>query len=360
MTSLSNETCRNAARRDWSLQGAARGLACLALTVWAALPFVAPAHAVPIVQTNAIAVTDTGAPSVFGFLFSTPFAYSGPTQVTVSVVGAFGDGARDGASVTPDGAAPLVQVSFNASPVAGAGAGGAASFAGDGGRPGTVLIGPVGVEDVGAPSQFGFFFNLPIGAVTDPTMSQGAVAGGIVDGGFDGATIAGLNTGGGIGQFRVVGTTAEYEVLLGAFDDTAPFAGATSEQIPCSATDDCTHLNTDVFFSLQGGGDAAALVSRHEFGGDPIQGTVLATYGIATGSGTFDCATISGGCVSLNTALVFGLSGGGDTAAFAVRVTAEPFAVPEPPTWAALGLVLTALGFMRRRAISFVATSREQ
>ena len=57
-----------------------------------------------------IAVTDYGAPSVFGFLFFTPIVPTGPgTVVNGSLVGGFTDMTGDGVSITPTGA--LVQTS---------------------------------------------------------------------------------------------------------------------------------------------------------------------------------------------------------------------------------------------------------
>lgn len=62
-----------------------------------------------------ISVTDFGAPSVFGFFFSTPIVpVVGPNAVDASIAGALNDFTGNGVSITPTG--PLLQTSSVAAP----------------------------------------------------------------------------------------------------------------------------------------------------------------------------------------------------------------------------------------------------
>lgn len=311
----------------------------------------APAQAALFVQTATIAVTDFGAPSQFSFFFGVPISFAGATSIKITVAGAFGDGARDGASVTPTNPA-LVQADLGGGTAASAG--GAASFAGAGGTAGTVQLFGLGVTNPGAPANFSVLIAQPIGPLTNRTLSQGAVAGGIVDGLSGGATAAGQFAGGNIVDFRGVngGTTVDsYLVGPGPFSDAAPFLASGSDILECTGGNPCDQLQTATSFSLTGGGDALAMLLRHELGGDELTGPVLATYS-ATGTGNFDCATIVGGCTLLTTSLAFGLSGGGDGAAFVFRVEIDDgVSVPEPSTLSLLlaGLALSTFGRARRR-----------
>lgn len=92
-----------------------------------------------------VAVTDFGAPSIFGFLFGTPIVPTGPgTVVSASVAGSLTDGGSDNVTITPTGAS--LQTSSVGMPLTsmGLGIGGAESgIAGGSDVYGPYSLGPV-------------------------------------------------------------------------------------------------------------------------------------------------------------------------------------------------------------------------
>lgn len=319
-----------------------------AVTLGAALS-ASPIQAAPIIKTMSLAVTDLGAPSQFSISFGAPISVAGAASVKITVAGAYGDGTRDGAAISLTNPA-VVQVDLGGGTAASAG--GAASFAGAGGTTGVVQLNGFGATTLtAAPVNFIILFGQPVGPVENRTLSQGAVAGGIVDGGTNGATVTGQFSGGNIAQFGGGSGNAfidSYLVGPGPFTDASPFLATGSDILECTSGAPCDQMLTKIDFLQSGDADALAILTRHELGGDELTGDVLATYG-ANGTGGFDCASI-GGCTSLLTTIAFGLSGGGDTAAFAIRVEIDDGTVVPEPSALSLLLAGLALGGVRRRS----------
>lgn len=65
------------------------------------------------------------------------------------------------------------------------------------------------MTDLGAPSLLGSSFIQPLApSLSSASVSHGAVAGGLIDGGTDGAAISAQHSGGGVAEFLVKGGTA--------------------------------------------------------------------------------------------------------------------------------------------------------
>jgi hypothetical protein len=321
-----------------------------ALAIAAAAGLAAPAAAASFVQTYGIAVTDTGAPSTFGFTFGMPVSFSGQIALSLSIGGALADGARDGAALTPTGGT-LGFASLNGQSVASAGT--AWSFAGAGGTAGIVQVGAFTVSDPGTPTPFAFSFQQPVPSTVQRTASQGGAAGAVLDGGTDGGALTGTLPGGNIGGFSALsGATAvpgAYGVGAAPVAAGTTFAATGAGVMQCSGADVCDAIRSEAAFQLSGGNDVAAAALRQEFGGDEIAGTVIDAFGIELGNGVFDCDAV-GGCTFLTFDLSFLLSGGGDAAALVARIQIDQLdEVPEPAALALFGGTLAALALARRR-----------
>lgn len=125
-----------------------------------------------------ISVTDFGAPSVFGFFFSTPIVpVVGPNAVDASIAGALNDFTGNGVSITPTG--PLLQSSTVSLPVTGMG----------------VDVGPAAVHGPGAPGAFytyGAFSAGPIPGPVGAWTTLSASLGFTLSGGGDIAVLTGF------------------------------------------------------------------------------------------------------------------------------------------------------------------------
>jgi hypothetical protein len=322
------------------------------LFVWVALPLLAfigtTAQATPFyIKTFGETFIDVGAGSTFNFSVSTGgINFTGQSQLTVSVLGVYADGGRDGASITPIGSS-LVTTSITSGGTGSVGVGGAAKFEGDNGTAGEILIAPINGTDFGAPTRFTNTSSqvfLPIGGASTPLHT--AIGGGVVDGGVDGASLTGLFPGDSLGKADVGidGGTLSFGLGSATVDQSSSFVDSDTHNVPCNtqaslAACDVLTLNTD--FMGSGGGDFFALLGRLELGGRPITGKVLSDYGLETVSGIVNCT--SGFC-NLQTNLDFNFSGRGDTAVFAIRVELDQ--VPMVPVPLPSSLLLLSAGIV--------------
>jgi hypothetical protein len=327
------------------------------LFVWVALSLLAfigtTAQAIPFyINTFGVTTTDFGAATDFNYSFSTlGISFTGQAQLTVSVLGAYADGGRNGASVTPT--ASLVTTSITNGGTGSVGVGGAASFAGDNGTAGEILIVPIDGTDFGAPTRFTNTSSqafLPIGGASTPLHK--AIGGGVVDGGVDGASLTGLFPGNRLGKADVGtnGGSLSYGLGSATVDQSSSFVDSSTNNVPCNTQASlaaCEFLTLNTDFMGSGGGDYFALLGRLELGGRPITGTVLSDYGLESVSGIVDC--ISGLC-GLLTNLQFRGSGGNDAAAFAIRVELDEVSTESVPLPSSL-LLLSAgiVGLIGRR-----------
>jgi hypothetical protein len=125
-----------------------------------------------------ISVTDFGAPSVFGFFFSTPIVpVVGPNTVDASIAGALNDFTGNGVSITPTG--PLLQSSTVSLPLTSMG----------------VDVGPAAAYGPGAPGAFytyGAFAAGPIPGPVGAWTTLSATLGFTLSGGGDIAVLTGF------------------------------------------------------------------------------------------------------------------------------------------------------------------------
>lgn len=125
-----------------------------------------------------ISVTDFGAPSVFGFFFSTPIVpVVGPNTVDASIAGALNDFTGNGVSITPTG--PLLQSSTVSAPLTAMG----------------VDVGPAAVHGPGPAGAFytyGAFTAGPIAGPAGVWTSLSATLGFTLSGGGDIAVLTGF------------------------------------------------------------------------------------------------------------------------------------------------------------------------
>jgi hypothetical protein len=200
-----------------------------------------------------------------------------------------------------------------------------------------------------SPTTFQFAFIAPINFSRDVT-SQTNLGAALMDLFSDGASLTGNTPAGKLSTFAFNNTT---HTQLGPSFSAVGLAGSELDSgvatIGCSELSLCTETEFGFNFILSAIGDGAALIARQEIGGDPITGTVMQIYALASQTNVFDCGT---GCDLSEIELSFSASGGNDAYGFIVRQEVIPFvapAVPEPPSIALVGLGIAGWFATRRR-----------
>lgn len=154
------------------------------------------------------------------------------------------------------------------------------------------------VQDIGAPSTFGFLYFTPI------------------------AGQSGLSTWSFAGSMTMVDETGD--------GVSASNSGTIPEFWQLAVLD-----GSNQFHIVSDAGGAAVLngAGPHNF----------------AAGGTFDCSTLTGGCLGMSIRFEFTLSGAGDRLSSTGEFDLNPAVIPEPATLVLVGLGLTGLALARRR-----------
>lgn len=271
----------------------------------------APAMAVTL--HAALAVTDFGSPSVFGFSFGSPYAGGPYDAMAANVGGTLGDFSGDGASLTgslvgkvdgitvitiplsttiaagsvgaidsvPTGAGPAGSASSGISTGVGgmltqnlsftlSGGGDLASLilvgVLSGGQTPFAMMNSIAVNDLGSPSSFGFGFSQPFEGQYD-FLSVGFM-GALMDGTIDGAALTNLHIetlidGTEVAAVDLTGNyaTSPGQLSISGFPSGTAFGPA---QVASYAAPASGLMSLDLNFTLSGGGDNASLVAGME------------------------------------------------------------------------------------------------